>query len=539
MAEFLDAALQYHAMGYHPIPCRPRDKRPLVNWKTFQEHQPPFDLVQRWWQETPDANVALVLGRGTFAVDLDGGLAALNLLTAKNIFLSDDAPRSKTGNGFHVFFRSYIPIPDRVGLLSTDGGKPQVDIRGVGIVVVPPSIHPSGARYEWEVPLTETLPRAPLALTDLIHAQTANEPMPVSKDAPRGDSWVRDALHGVGEGQRDQVCTRLAGYFLGRGVEADVVTTLLTESFARNCKPMFHAADVRKCVQSIARRERLTGDDEPITRPEHISDVLAKMEAQRKAGAMPTITTPYAVLNKMLSGGWAPGELIYVGARPGVGKTALALESARVAGKAGIATLIISREMTTTALVRRMTAQEGRVSSTAIKTAKLDSDQERAYRMALHRLTDLPIWMTDRTVSIGAILGALQQTPRQIGFLVVDYLQLVRAPKGITDRRLQVEEVSKSLKTLALEMQIPVMCLSSLSRPPKTTGSEPRPTLADLRESGELEHDADVVLLLHRAFGSNEATCIVAKNREGQTGECPLRFAPEFVSFSAVAEEYV
>jgi KaiC/GvpD/RAD55 family RecA-like ATPase len=537
---FLTAALEYHAMGLHPIPCRPKNKIPLVNWKEFQATQPTSEQIAAWWAQTPDANVALVLGRGTFAVDLDGGLDALTLLTQKDVYLPDEAPRSKTGGGYHVFFRSHVPVPDRVGLVSTNGGKPQVDIRGVGIVVAPPSIHPNGATYTWEVPITTQLPTAPLALTDLIHS-TATASAPVASTAPpHGDSWVSDALRGVGEGMRDAVCTRLAGYFLGRGLEPDVVAAVLTDSFARNCKPTFSAMDVRKCVQSIARRERVVDDgDGQGTRPEHISEVLARNEEQRKKGALPSLATPYRTLNKMLAGGFSPGELIYVGARPGVGKSALALECARVAGKDGIATLIISREMTTAALARRMTAQEGRVSATAIRLANLTPDQERNYKQALRILAELPIWLTDRAVSIGAILSAVENTPRKVGLLVVDYLQLVRAPKGITDRRLQVEEVSKALKTFALEMQIPVLCLSSLSRPAKTaTGTEPKPTMADLRESGELEHDADIILLLHRAFQSNEATCIVAKSREGATGECPLMFSPEFVSFSALAEDY-
>lgn len=506
-----------------------------MDWKTYQVEQPTREQVESWWTKTPDANIALVLGRGVFAVDLDGGLDAHALLTAKGITLPDEAPRSRTGGGYHVLFSATGDVPDRVGLLSTDGGKPQVDIRGKGIIVAPPSIHPNGSTYTWEVP-PDHLPPAPDALLALIYANDKPK-ADTAADAPHGDAWVQDALRGVGEGQRDATCTRLAGYFLGKGMEPDVVTALLVESYARNCRPAFSATDVRKCVASIARRERLVEPDHQVERPEHIGDVLARMEEQRQAGPAPSVSSPYRKLNHMLSGGWAPGELIYIGARPGVGKTALALESARVAGRAGVPTLIISREMTTVALARRMMAQDSHVSSTDIKRAALSADQLALYHAAMHRLSDLPIWMTDRAVSLEAILGCIDLTPRPVGLLVVDYLQLVRAPKGITDRRLQVEEVSKNLKTLALELQIPVICLSSLSRPTKGS-TDTKPSLADLRESGELEHDADVVLLLHRPFQSLDATCIVAKNREGHTGEIPLRFSPEFVSFAVVAEEY-
>lgn len=534
----LEAALSYQAMGLHPIPCRPRNKIPIVNWKDFQTTMPTTEQIRAWWTRTPDANVALVLGRGMFAVDLDGGLDAEELLADQGILLSLDAPRSKTGGGYHVFFRATRDVPDRVGLLSTNGGKPQVDIRGKGIVVAPPSIHPNGTPYEWMTPLSAGLSDPPAPLLALIDARAQTSPpldAPAPGTVPHGDAWVEDTLRGVGEGHRDAACTRLAGYFLGKGLDPSVVTAMLCESFARNCRPEFSPADVRKCVQSIARREQLVEQTDHAIVPEHISAPLARMEMERAAGPAPALRTPYRVLNKLLSGGFSPGELIYVGARPGVGKTALALEVARVSAKAGAPVLVISREMRNAALVRRMMAQEARVAATAIKMATLSGDDFARYQHALAQLKDLPIWMTDRAVSLGEIVSALDHTPREPKLLVVDYLQLVRAPKGITDRRLQVEEVSKNLKTLALQREIPVLCLSSLSRPQKGS-PDPKPSLADLRESGELEHDCDIALLLHRPFQSLDATCIVAKNREGSTGEVPLRFTPECVSFAAVAE---
>lgn len=536
---FLDAALEYHAMGLHPIPCRPRQKIPIVNWKDFQTVQPTSDQVRDWWQRTPDANVALVLGRGVFAVDLDGGPDAEGLLFEHDILLDLEAVRSKTGSGYHVFFRSSEDVPDRIAMLSRDGGKPQVDIRGKGIVIAPPSIHPNGEAYEWLKPLTDGLTDAPAALLAMIRAKDAPSTVSAQKapDAPQGESWVQDALKGVGSGKRDATCTRLAGYFLGKGLTQDVVIALLCESFARNCQPPFEAADVRKCVVSIARREQLVEGSDQTILPEHIGAVLTRVETEREAGPAPALRTPYRVLNKLLSGGFAPGELIYVGARPGVGKTALALEVARVAGKAGQAVLIISREMRNAALARRMVAQEAHVPSNHIRAASLSYEETHRYKHAVAKLADLPIWMTDRATSLGEVVSALDNVPLDPKLLVVDYLQLVRAPKNITDRRLQVEDVSKNLKSLALQREIPVLCLSSLSRPPKDASVDRKPTMADLRESGELEHDCDIALLLHRKFQSNEATCIVAKNREGSTGEVPLWFSPEFVSFSAIAEE--
>jgi len=111
-----EAAVAYHALGLHPIPCGPKAKVPLVKWQAFQQHAPTRPQIDQWWKDRPDANVALVLGRGIFAVDLDGGPDAEQLLKDAGIELPPDAPRSRTAGGYHVFLSSYSPIPDRVGL---------------------------------------------------------------------------------------------------------------------------------------------------------------------------------------------------------------------------------------------------------------------------------------------------------------------------------------------------------------------------------------------------------------------------------------
>src|ERR1044071_5693209 len=174
MMTCLEAAREYLCQGLHPIPCAPRSKRPLVEWKAYQEVAPLPDEVETWWSRWPDANVALVLGRGTFAVDLDGGREAESLLKAQGIYFPP-APRTKTASGFHVFFSAPGPVPDRVGLLSTGGKKPQVDIRAVRIVLAPPSVPPDGPIYEWQVPLSLPFPAAPEGLLALI-AQGSPKP---------------------------------------------------------------------------------------------------------------------------------------------------------------------------------------------------------------------------------------------------------------------------------------------------------------------------------------------------------------------------
>jgi replicative DNA helicase len=121
-----------------------------------------------------------------------------------------------------------------------------------------------------------------------------------------------------------------------------------------------------------------------------------------------------------------------------------------------------------------------------------------------------------------------------LALLVVDYLQLIRAPREIKERRHQVEAISQGLKTLALQYRVPVLCLSSLSRASGDDRNRP-PTLSSLRESGELEHDADIILLLHRQYHEANTVCTVAKNRDGRLGTVNLLFRSDFVAFDEAA----
>lgn len=526
------AARSYHALGLHPIPCAAKAKRPLVEWRNFQEVQPTLAQVDAWWETWPDANVALVLGRGMFAVDLDGGVDALKLLDDAGVRLPPDSAVSRTANGLHVFLGTDGPLPDRVALLRATEGKAQVDIRGVGIVVAPPSIHPTGTAYAWERPLSIPVHPAPAELVSLIKTGR-QKPAEVY-----GSSWVMDAIRGCPEGQRDDTCTRLAGFLLHAGLDQSTTEALLVESFARNCVPPFDAGSVRKCVQSVARRDARNGHADHDITPQHIADVLKAWERSVDDGPPKAVSSPYPDLNKYLGGGIRSGELVYIGARPGVGKTALALEIARRAAQDGTGTLIVSREMVNSSLVQRIIAQTARIPATTIRTGSLSPAEWHVYGSTRAVLSRLPLWMTDEAVSIEQIAGLLSgwKLSPEPGLLVVDYLQLVRAPKEVKERRLQVEHVSQGLKGLAVEYQIPVICMSSLSRA-ESGNRDRKPQLSDLRESGELEHDADIILLMHRGFNEATTEIAVAKNRSGRVGHVSLEFTSDFLTFDAAPLE--
>jgi replicative DNA helicase len=286
--------------------------------------------------------------------------------------------------------------------------------------------------------------------------------------------------------------------------------------------------------------EHAAGSSEDSSRaliPVKLADALKAWQHECADGRQPArVRTPVPKLNACLGGGFEPGDLVYLGSRPGVGKTALATEIARHAAGAGTGVLVVSREMAVNRLMRRIIAQDSRIPASTIKSGFFTDAEYHVLTTSYGQLATLPLWLCDQALSLADIIRLVERwafTPA-LGLVIVDYLQLVQAPREIRDRRLQVEAVSQGLKTLAMRCEVPVLCLSSLSRPEK--GTDRKPVMADLRESGELEHDADVILFLHRGFQEEETTLIVAKNRDGRVGETHLRFRPEYVAFDQAPE---
>lgn len=263
----------------------------------------------------------------------------------------------------------------------------------------------------------------------------------------------------------------------------------------------------------------------------HISEVMTEVRELLQAGPPEFIDTPWASLNHMLGGGFVAGEFVLWGARPGLGKTAAALEIARRTASRGHSVIVVSREMLKVALGVRMIAQEGPVDALALRRGRLTMGQSGTVDLAMARLNNLPIWMTHAPLAVDEIqrLVGILADEGPVGLVIVDYLQLVNAPADIRERRHQVEAVSKGLKAITLDHRVPVLCLSSLTRP---AGDNKRPTLASLRESGNLEHDADTVVFFHRQDDTSPATeCIVAKARNGRQGSVDLYLRGEYLRF--------
>lgn len=240
-----------------------------------------------------------------------------------------------------------------------------------------------------------------------------------------------------------------------------------------------------------------------------------------------------------LTGGWQPGDLILVAGRPSMGKTALALNFATHAGLKGYPGGFFSLEMSEGQLTDRELGGEARVSVSRMRTGLMSSDDWAKVHSAAGQLFELPIFLVDKaTLTPLEIRAQARRLKRrhEIKWIVVDYLQLIRDSR-FRSREQEVSYVSASLKALAKELQVPVIALSQLNRQVESRPNK-RPTLSDLRESGALEQDADVIIFIYRDEVYDENTkepgiaeIIVAKQRNGPIGKLKLFYRAEYTRF--------
>lgn len=239
--------------------------------------------------------------------------------------------------------------------------------------------------------------------------------------------------------------------------------------------------------------------------------------------------------------GLRPGQLILVAARPGMGKTAFGLNlGLNSVKKLGRPIVIFSLEMLAHELSMRILSSESKVSATKLRSKDFSEADLRSIARTVQRLSSLPIYINDNgDTTIYNVLSECRKLKMEqgIGLIVVDYVQLMKSHTGNPSREQQIAEISRGLKQIAKELECPVIALSQLNRAVETRTNK-RPMVADLRESGALEQDADVVLLLYRDDFYNEdskdkgiAEVIIGKNRAGETGSVKLSWVGAYTSF--------
>lgn len=259
------------------------------------------------------------------------------------------------------------------------------------------------------------------------------------------------------------------------------------------------------------------------------------------------IPTGFSYLDKVLGGGFHRSDFIVIGARPAMGKTSFALNVARNIAMKGKKVLFFSLEMSKEQLAQRIISTEARIVSNKLRTGDItDSDWEKL-GLALQNLINCELYFDDTANINVPEMKARALRMKDVDCIVIDYLQLMSGTKRTDNRVNEVSEITRSLKMMAKDLNIPVVTCSQLSRGVAKNTGDHRPQMTDLRESGTIEQDADIVLMLHREDyykndpdaetdpeSVNVAEVIVGKNRHGSTENVKVAWNPEFTMFSTL-----
>ncbi len=288
----------------------------------------------------------------------------------------------------------------------------------------------------------------------------------------------------------------------------------------------------------------------------HISSVMNEVwdtikERQAQGGEFPGISTGLVDLDRRISG-LNDSDLIIVAGRPGMGKSSLAMNIGVEAAKhSGKSVAVFSLEMSKAQLGLRLVATEALIDNKKLTTGRIVGEDEWGrVALAVASLSQAKMYLDDDASLSVAEINAKCRRIDDLGLVIVDYLQLMTSaggpPKNNENRQQIVSDMSRSLKLMAKELNVPVICASQLSRANESrSAGQRRPMLSDLRESGAIEQDADIVMFIHRESyyeddteNPNLAECIVAKNRHGETGTVMMEWRPEFTVFRNLAYQY-
>ena len=245
-----------------------------------------------------------------------------------------------------------------------------------------------------------------------------------------------------------------------------------------------------------------------------------------------------------VTGGWQASDLIILAARPGMGKTALALNWAVAAARNGFPTAVFSLEMSSSQLIMRLLASEAKIDSAKMRRGNLNENERDLLMRGMRQLNDLPALLSiDDTpaITMMELRSRCRRFQREhgLGLILIDYLQLLgrNVETRYENREREISEISRSLKALAKELTVPVISLAQLNRGPDARPDK-RPRMSDLRESGSMEQDADLVLFIYRdeyyhqsSEDAGKAEVIIGKNRHGPMEKIDLAFLANYVAF--------
>ncbi|HYN68391.1 MAG TPA: replicative DNA helicase [Ornithinibacter sp.] len=313
------------------------------------------------------------------------------------------------------------------------------------------------------------------------------------------------------------------GYAQGEGDIADIVNRAQAE------------------VYNVA--EKRGGEDYHVL-GDILDETLTEIEAASgRSDEMIGVPTGFLELDE-LTNGLHPGQMIVVAARPAVGKSTLGIDIARAAAiKHNLATAVFSLEMSRTEITMRILSAEATIQLQDLRKGLKSQDQWNKLARIMGKISDSPLFIDDSpNMSLMEIRAKCRRLKQQhnLKIVIIDYLQLMSSGKKVESRQQEVSEFSRALKLLAKELEVPVIAISQLNRGPEQR-TDKRPQMSDLRESGSIEQDADLVILLHRDRSDperdGEADVIVAKHRNGPTKDIVLAFQGHYSRFNNMARD--
>jgi len=321
----------------------------------------------------------------------------------------------------------------------------------------------------------------------------------------------------------------------------------------------YNEGDVKNLVDSAEQKIFDLSHNNEAREFRHIRDVLQNVykdieTVSETKGSVDGAKTGFSALDKMLVQ-MGKGDFVIVGARPGMGKTSFALNIAtNVAKNSGKAVAIFSLEMSAEQLVTRIISSEALVDSHSLRTGELRPEDWDNIADVISQLSGCDIYIDDTSAITAAEMKSKLRRVNNLGLVVIDYIGLMQTSGNSDNRAQQVGEISRNLKIMAKDFGIPIVCCAQLNRGTESRpGAGKRPTLADLRDSGSIEQDADIVLFLYRdeyykdisgaqddssADSANTAEVIVAKNRHGSVGNVKMGWIGQFTKFRTLENDY-
>ncbi|WP_028769534.1 replicative DNA helicase [Silanimonas lenta] len=305
-------------------------------------------------------------------------------------------------------------------------------------------------------------------------------------------------------------------------------------------------AEAEQRVFRIADQNR-TGRKDIIPLKEAMKEAFEILQVRYETqGTVTGLPTGFHDFDEMTAG-LQPSDLIVLAARPAMGKTTLALNMAEYAAlKSKKAVVVFSMEMSASQLAFRLISSIGRINAGRLKTGQLEDEDWSRVTMAMRLLSESKIFIDDEpALSPAKLMSKARRIKREhdLGLVVVDYLQLMQVPGNSENRATEISEISRSLKAMAKELNVPVIALSQLNRGLESR-TDKRPVMSDLRESGAIEQDADIILFIYRdeyyhkdSPDKGLAEVIISKHRNGATGTVKLKFFGEYTRFDNLARD--